>query len=444
MSIKTRMPRSMFIPLTIFAIAIMACSGGSGGGSSPTPAPVLSVLPSGYDFGIMTDDNTLDTLEVTIRNSGTAALRVSNIDLTGTGMADFVLNKNAGANPCGGGDVVLGLGESCNVTVDFTPQGLGDFTADVTIASNDPTTPVYNLGLRGSKEPISEINVKINQVIACPREPGLPVTAYVAVTDQGRFPVTGLLAEDFTIEEGDVPIDWLLASWIADSHPTISVALLLDYSNSITNEPDNVDAMRRAATSFVQQLDERDEAQIVKFGTQAVVVADFTSDKDDLISAIESTPDTGGGTTLLYDTLVAAIGDISERTKDRKAIIILTDGEDNDGKGVPLSDADLYDVIADAREMGVPVFTIGLGDRVNPDDLSELANSTGGTYSESATPDNLLTIYNQLANLLFENQYILTYNTALEENQGGVLKVTATYNGSISGEDTYTILPCSP
>jgi hypothetical protein len=65
--------------------------------------------------------------------------------------------------------------------------------------------------------------------------------------------------------------------------------------------------------------------------------------------------------------------------------------------------------------MGVPVFTIGLGDRVIPDDLRELANSTGGTYSESVTSNNLLTIYNQLANLLFENQYILTYNPALKE-----------------------------
>jgi hypothetical protein len=287
MSIKTRMPRTMLIPLTIFAIAIMACSGGSGGGSSPTPAPVLSVLPSGHDFGIMTDDNTLDTLEVTLRNSGNATLRVSNIDLTGDG---FYLDKNGGANPCGGGEVVLGPGASCNVTVDFTPPELDIFSAQVTIQSNDPATPVYNLGLLGSKEDISEINVKINQVTACPRDAGDPVTAYVSVTDQGRFPVTGLSVDDFAIEEGGEERLVGSASWIAVTNPTISVALLLDYSWSLLENPDDVEDMENAAISFVQQLGDEDEAQIVKFASDTVVVADFTSDKVDLTSAIETTP----------------------------------------------------------------------------------------------------------------------------------------------------------
>jgi Mg-chelatase subunit ChlD len=454
-AIKTGTNRMVFILATLLLMGLIACSGGSGGGSAPAPAPApkLEVLPSGYDFGIVTGDNTVAPLEVTIRNDGKANLILSSITKTGTGESYFDLNTNPSKNPCGAGAMTLGPGTSCNVIVTFDTTGPALFSAeaDVVIKSNDPTWPTYNMGLRGSKEEITQIDVTINQINACPRNSGGgEITAYVSVLDQGGAPVTGLEKSNFALMEDAVAISASQiesAKFVGDNSATISVAVLLDYSYSLTKEPENVKDMQNATKSFVEQLRLGDEASIIKFATTTVDASNGfipAENKNLLTDAIMSTPDFGGGETRLYDTLVEAIEAISapERTTDRRAIIIMTDGEDNDGSGDPLSTNKLEDVINDAIAQGIPVFTIGLGDRVNPADLRLLAASTGGTYSDSVTSDNLLTIYNQLAKLLFTDQYILTYLSTLAGDFNAQLTVTVTTADNLKDDDTREIPNC--
>jgi hypothetical protein len=214
----------------------------------------------------------------------------------------------------------------------------------------------------------------------------------------------------------------------------------MDYSGSIIAEPDNVTDMEKAAISFVSQLGPNDEAEIIKYATTIEVTRAFTSNKTLLIDAIQSTPNVGTHTAL-YDAVVQAVTDISTTTTDRRAIIIITDGLDDDGTGNPLSANTLGDAISDANANGVPVFTIGLGN-ADITVLQRLADNTGGTFSDSPTSDNLSTIYQQLADLLFINQYILTYTSDLAPSANGSLAVTATYVAGVSGSDTKTILAC--
>jgi VWFA-related protein len=299
------------------------------------------------------------------------------------------------------------------------------------------------MDLLGTLEDITAVSVKINQIEACPR-PGL-ATVYVSVTDQGGFPVEGLVKEDFDIIEAGFPKTTTTAVKVDDdpSTPvTISVALLMDYSGSITMEPDNVTDMENAAIAFVDQLGADDEAEIIKYATTIEVTQPFTSDKPALRSAIQSTPNIGS-TTALYDAIIQAADDISTSTKDRRAIIVITDGMDRDGSGNQQSDGDLADVIGDANTFGVPVFTVGLG-LVDTTILQDIADETGGTYSASATSDNLATIYQQLADLLFTDQYILTYTSSLASGATGDLDVAATYEPGVTGTDTKTIPVCTP
>ena len=225
-----------------------------------------------------------------------------------------------------------------------------------------------------------------------------------------------------------------------DDTVTLSVALVLDYSGSITYEPVNVTDMENAAISFVNELGANDEAEIIKYGTTIEVTQAFTSNKTLLRTAIQSTPNVGEHTAL-YDAVVQAVTDISTSTKARRAIIIITDGKDDDGTGNPQSINTINDVITDANGSGVPVFTVGLGN-ADVAILQQIADDTGGTYSDSTTSANLATIYQQLADLLFTNQYILTYDSALAAGATGDLTVTATYAPGVSGTDTKTILAC--
>jgi VWFA-related protein len=441
--IQNKMIRFAVILFSLFSIAFIGCGGG--GSDSPAPAPPtpnLQVLPADFNFDIVTNGNTVDDLEVTIKNSGTASLSVSDISLSGAEKDNFVLNLNGGTSPCGAAPTTIAAGNDCTVTVEFDPQSIDTFSADLTIVSNDPTDPTYNMSLMGTKANISAIDVTVNQVVACPRGAGGGLaTAYVSVADQGGFPVSTLLIDDFSITE-DTNGRKLTNAVKVDDSVTLSVALLMDYSFSIVKEDDNVSDMEDAAKSFVDQLGANDEAEIIKYASEIEVTQEFTSTMAELITAIESTPTVEFSTTKLFDAITRAVTDISASTKDRRAIIVITDGKDDDGTGNPVSDSTLEETIAAANTNGVPVFTVGLGS-ADTAVLLQMANETGGSFSDSTTSDNLATIYQQLADLLFTNQYILTYNTTVPNDVGTVVfGVEATYAPGITGTATKTILAC--
>ena len=441
--------RNIWIVLILFSLVSIGCSGG-GDSDTPanatdTPTPDISVLPASYDFGTVTGANSAAPLEVNIQNSGTADLIVSDISLSDT--TNFSLDLTGGDNPCASATPTITAGNSCTVTVDFLPQDTEipaegiSYTATLAIGSNDATTPAFNLNLSGIREDVTSISVKINQIDACPRDVGSSITAYVSVTDQAGFPVTTLGVDDFSLVEADVDVQSASTSLVNNS-VSLSVALIMDYSYSITQEPDNITDMEKAATDFIEQLGDNDEAAIIKYATTIEITQGFTSDKTALINAIQSTPNVGQQTAF-YDSLNEAITAISASAKDRKAIIINTDGEDNDGDGNPLSDSTMGEIIDAAAANGVPIFTVGIGDRVDPDILEQISEDTGGTFSSSATSDNLTTIYSQLADLLFTDQYVLTYETGLGSADSGNLQVTATdTTTNNSGSDTMLIQTC--
>ena len=427
----------MFI---LFSITLIGCGGGGGGGggSSSSQEPSLTVLPAGFDFGIVTDGNIAESLEVTIQNTGTADLDVTSIVLSDT--SNFDLNLNAGKNPCASNAPTITAGSSCTATVNFTPTTDDTFSADLTIQSNDLNSPMYDMNLMGSQQAITAVSVTINEIKACPRPSPPPATIYASVIDQGGFPVTGLDASAFAINEAGGYVGVPTSAVHVSDSVTLSIALLMDYSGSVVQEPDNVTDMENAVSNFINVLGTNDEAEIIKFASTIEVTQAFTSDKALLTTAVQSTPNLGRYTAL-YDAVVKAVDDISASTKDRKAIIILTDGKDDDGNGNPLSVNSLDGVIADANAKGVPVFTVSLGS-ANTQILQQMASDTGGTYFDSSTSDNLATVYKQLASLLFTNQYILTYPSGLLSTTTGELTLMATDAPGISGSDTKTILAC--
>ena len=70
-----------------------------------------------------------------------------------------------------------------------------------------------------------------------------------------------------------------------------------------------------------------------------------------------------------------------------------------------------------------------------------MADDTGGLYYESASSDNLRTIYQQLSDVLFEDTYILTYTSGLGADVTADLTIGAT-SGAITGNNTKEITSC--
>lgn len=429
----------------VLPIVLLGCSGGSDSTVIDT-TPVKSsqsikVFPSDYNFGSVTPGNSPEPLEVEILNNGLGDLSISGITLSDSG--NFTLDLNGGLIPCGVDfPRTIVAGETCNASVTFNPDPAlkdAELVANLTISSNDPVAPTINVSMTGKVEPINALFVRINQVNACPRP---EIKAYVSVTDQGGYPVKGLESDvnNFEIiEEGvnigspDDPVEF--AESIVNP---ISVALLMDFSRSITNVEDALQDMQDSAANFIDQLNKDDRAEIIKFADVVDVEQPWQygtdEGKNNLINAIYAPYDNGEGETDLYDAVVKAVDDIVDlASQDRKAVIVISDGRNDEF----LSDnPDLVAVINHAQDNGVPIFTIAIGDPLLVDFnvLEDLADLTGGQSYTALSSDNLRTIYQQLADVLFKNQYVLTYTSVLGDGVLGDLTIKATYQ-TIVGEN---------
>lgn len=137
----------------------------------------------------------------------------------------------------------------------------------------------------------------------------------------------------------------------------------------------------------------------------------------------------------LYDTLLTALEHAAQRPRERRAVIVVSDGEDGDSVHT------LADVITRARVHGVPLFPIGIG-TVHAATLQHLAHETGGQFFTAPAPADLEAIYLTLASM-FSHHYTLAYETSTG-NAGMVsVQVRVQANNEL-GEDAQEFLGCPP
>jgi Ca-activated chloride channel family protein len=408
----------------------------------------MQVLPASFDFGRVTTGNSSSPLEVTIRNAGTAALNVSSIDLAGASTAGFSLNVAGGARPCGSRAPTVSAGDSCTFQVAFQPSGNATYSSNVRIVSNDSRTPTFDLPLSGTSEAVTALTVRINQVdTMCPSSNS--ARAHVSVTDQGGFPVSGLNAGAFRLTQSST----VLPITLSGTGRPIAIAALVDNSGSIRNQPVAYNDMKTGFASLFNSMRANDVGELINFGSVFEVTVPFPSpsnpanatNKSALIAGL-SVPWSGGTNTLLFDTLYKAIDDTGLQTGYRRAIVVASDGaDDQGGTGVPASTRTQAEVIANAVAKGVPIFAIGIGSTVRTAVLQALTSQTGGVYYRANTSQNLATIYQQLSSLLMQSQYELAFSQLSVGSAGfaSLLALDVTGPGGATGNASSTITSCN-
>jgi VWFA-related protein len=195
----------------------------------------------------------------------------------------------------------------------------------------------------------------------------LPVT----VRDKHGKIVTNLSKDDFSLEEDGKP--QTIRYFNQENNLPLTVGLLVDTSMS---ERDNLDKERAASRTFLDQMITRptDRAFVIHFDRQVELLQDLTADHGklekavgeiDTTSAVQSTPtndqDSGGSHarrgagTLLYDAIFLACDELMKKQTGRKAVVVLTDGEDRG------SQETLNSAIESAQRSETVVYTIYYG-----------------------------------------------------------------------------------
>ncbi len=290
-------------------------------------------------------------------------------------------------------------------------------------------TAALLLALPGPAAAQDGLTLIINEVTAqpIPGEAAYTVTAYVTAADSAGQPVAGLDAGDFAVSQDGQAVR--LESAALAERPA-AIVLVVDISGSMAAEG-KMAAAREAAARFVDALKEGDRIAIVYFNDEVVVAQDFSEDHQaaaTILSLLEAVPDSG---TCLYDAAATGITLATGAPPGQRAIVLLTDGIDElpDQSG-PCSDHTSTEVIAlaGAGAAHVPIYTIGVGNRVNADDLATIAASTGGDARLAPTAAEVAALFDALAAQL-RNQMALTYRAEIPSGEH-TLTATVTHDGA--------------
>lgn len=158
----------------------------------------------------------------------------------------------------------------------------------------------------------------------------------------GRF-IPRLTKNDFEVYEDGVKQQ---IATFSDTEVPFNVALLLDVSPSVSN---SVRDIQEAAEAFVDELRPEDRVMVVSFDEHVHFLTDFTNDRRELTYAIRNTR-IGNGTSVyeaVYDTIVNRM----RYVQGRKAMILLSDGEDTTSRSVGYQET-----ISTVQESGVLVY----------------------------------------------------------------------------------------
>jgi len=236
---------------------------------------------------------------------------------------------------------------------------------------------------------------------------------------KGGF-VSGLQKQDFHVYE-----DGQLQTIELFQHEDVPVAvgLVVDNSGSMQRKKSDVAA---AALAFVRSSNPEDEMFTVNFNENVTFGLPntelFSAKPSELDAALMGVP--AGGETALYDAIEAALTHLQKASRDKKVLIVISDGGDNASKHT------LKQVLQAAGRSDVIIYMIGLFDDYdtdrNPRVLNQIGRATGGEAFFPEETSAVVKICEGIAEDI-RNQYMIGYAPANEKLDGGyrTIRVTA-------------------
>ncbi|MGA6949770.1 MAG: VWA domain-containing protein, partial [Candidatus Sulfotelmatobacter sp.] len=265
------------------------------------------------------------------------------------------------------------------------------------------------------------------------------VGLFFNVKDKHGALIPNLTKNDFDVLEDGKP--QTIKYFAAESNLPLTLGILIDSSGSQRNV---LDMEKEVGGAFLRQiLTDKDEAYVIDFNVDASLVQDYTRDVHRLQAALNKVrintgfttgpiPGAGGGPvptapgsqkgTVLYDAVYLSAHDMLAKEVGRKAMILLTDGED-EGSQLKIKDA-----IEAAERADAIVYVLlcadrgfygsfGMGGYTGEGEMRKLTEATGGRVINVGNKfDKLKEAFDQIAAEL-RSQYNLGYtstNTVLD------------------------------
>jgi len=291
-------------------------------------------------------------------------------------------------------------------------------TSFVLIAQQPSRPPATNKPGEARQQQDDQFKISVDTIL---------IQVPVSVPDKTGRPVDNLKEENFTVFEDKVQQKIKL---FHHEDVPISLGLVIDNSGSMRNKRERVNS---AALSFVRESNPEDETFIVNFDDSPYLDQDFTGSIGDLIDALDNI-DTRGETAL-YDAIGLSLEHVvKEGHRDSKALLIISDGEDNKSK------FKFEDVLKQLKESKVTIYAIGLLEENEEhglfqappskrakQKLQQFAEATGGLAYFPKSLDEVEDLCKQIAHDL-RNRYTLAYTPSNLKPDGSWREIKVVVN----------------
>jgi VWFA-related protein len=295
-----------------------------------------------------------------------------------------------------------------------------------------------------SDQPVETLKANVNVV-------GL----FFNVKDKKGVLMPNLTKDDFDVLEDGKP--QTIKYFSADSNLPLTLGILIDSSGSQRNV---LDMEKEVGGAFLRQiLTDKDEAFVIDFNVDVSLAQDFTRDSHRLQKALNEVkinsgvsimggpvPTAGGANrgTLLYDAVYLSSHDMLAKEVGRKAMILLTDGDDQGSK------LKLQDAIESAEKADAIVYVLLCADRgfyggfySGEGEMKKLTEQTGGRVINVGNKfDKLQEAFEQIAAEL-RSQYNLGYTPVNNKLDGTYrkLEIKSKQNYKIQARAGYYATP---
>jgi Ca-activated chloride channel family protein len=239
------------------------------------------------------------------------------------------------------------------------------------------------------------------------------VVLNLTVTDHEGHYVKALKKSDFKIYEDGVEVQSdMIASFSLHESPYAAV-VLLDSSGSME---ERFSLARSAAIRFLDGLRPEDVAAVYRFDSKVERVQEFSGGRDLAPTAYAIR---AKGMTTLNDAIVEASKTLADRSEQRKAIVILSDGMDTYSK------ASSGKALESALAVGATIYAVDMSSldiagstkRQSAASLKEFAEKTGGRFVSTPGGPALRDAFSGIAEEL-GHQYTIAYRPANKKRDG--------------------------
>ena len=239
------------------------------------------------------------------------------------------------------------------------------------------------------------------------------VTLTLTVTDYyGRY-VSGLTKDAFTVYDDKKKQE---ISFFSDTDAPVSIGILFDVSGSMSGE--KIAKARNALERFINTSHPRDEYYLIAFNKRAQLLMDRTRDGEAVLNKLTLVEPKHN--TALYDACYLGVERVTRGTHQKKALLIISDGQDN------ASRYNFKEVRRLMKESDVVIYSVGIMDGRDASSLEgmqgqafldELSGVTGGKSFYPSSAVEMDEIFERIA-LELRHQYSIGYTPENFEPDG--------------------------